>query len=125
MKKLFLVCISVALFVGNVTAQQVRNLSTAELKQNMSLNSPQLYKKYKSGSTLSGVGAGLTIGGVAAAVIGYASADKETIKDGNSTRVELSGGGAGIFGAGIVCALAGTPLWIVGSTKKRKECLSP
>ena len=120
MKKLFLICISLALVAGKGTAQSSGlNLSSAELRERMALDSPQLYKKYKSGSTLSGVGAGLTLGGVAALFIGYATADKETIKEDGTTRVNLSGSGAAVFGVGLVCALAGTPLWIIGSTKKK------
>ena len=119
MKKLFLLCISLALFAGQGVAQIGYKPSATDLKYDMSFNAPHLYKKYKTGSTLSGFGAGLTIGGVVAAIIGVATADKETVKDGATTHVNLSGSGAAVFGAGIVCALAGTPLWIIGSTKKR------
>ena len=97
--------------------------SKAELKRLMALNSPHHYDKYKSGSTLSGIGAGMTLGGVAIAIIGFAVADKE-YKDiegsGVGTRVNLSGPGAGIFAAGIVSSVVGTPLWIVGGSKKKR-----
>ena len=121
MKKLFLVCISLALFAGKGTAQSVSyyKMSKAEMVQNMAYDAPHLYKKYQSGSTLSGFGMGLTLGGLAAAIIGVATADKETVSNGASTQVNLSGSGAGIFAAGLVCAVAGTPLWIIGSTKKK------
>ena len=121
MKKLILVFISLSLFVGTGVAQYANNRqSTEELMRRMSTNDPYLYQRYRSGSTLSGIGAGLTIGGIAVAVIGFATADSEEIKDGNSTRIEFSGEGAVIGAVGVVCALAGTPLWIIGSTKKKK-----
>ena len=120
MKKFFLVFISLALFAGNSVAQQYGYVpSAAELSRRMAYNDPYLYQKYKSASALSGFGAGLTIGGVAAIFIGIATADKETVKTGTSTQVNLSGPGAGVFAAGMVCTLAGTPIWIIGSTKKR------
>ena len=95
-------------------------LSTADLKQRMAVNAPHLYDRYKSASTLSGVGAGLTLGGVAVSVIGFAAADKDTVKEGGVTTTYLSGPGAGLFAAGIVCSLVGTPLWIVGGVKKKR-----
>ena len=120
MKKLVLVFISFAIFAGNGVAQYANNRqSPTELMSRMSTNDPYLYQKYRSGSALSGVGAGLTIGGLAVAVIGIATADTEEIKDGNTTRIEFSGDGAVIGAAGIVCAMVGTPLWIIGSSKKR------
>ena len=120
MKKLIVICISLTLFVGKGTAQIGYKPSNADLKYDMSLNAPQLYKSYKTGSTLSGIGAGLTIGGIAAIVIGVATADKETVKSGGSTQVNLSGSGAAVFAGGMVCALAGTPLWIIGGSKKKR-----
>ena len=118
MKKLVLIGISLVLFAGKGVAQYLAP-SKAELSYKMAMNAPHLYQKYRSGSTLAGFGAGLTIGGLAAAVIGYAVADKETVKDGMTTTVNLSGEGAGIFAAGMVCAVAGTPIWIIGGVKKR------
>ena len=119
MKKLFLLCLSLSLLVGNATAQIGYRPSKAELKYDMSLDAPHLYKKYKTGSTLAGVGTGLTIGGVAAIIIGIATADKETVNTSTGTQVNLSGSGGGVFAAGLVCALAGTPLWIIGGAKKK------
>ena len=119
MKKLILTCTILVIFVGKGVAQYAATPSKAELTYKMSVNSPYHYHKYKSGSTLASFGAGLTIGGVAAAIIGVAVADKETIKDGTSTTINLSGPGAGVFVVGMVSALAGTPLWIIGGTKKR------
>ena len=96
--------------------------SKEELKQRMAINAPHLYDRYKSASTLSGVGAGMTIGGVALAIIGGIAADKEELPPTNEyeTRYKLTGPGAAVFGIGIVSALAGTPIWIVGGSKKKK-----
>ena len=121
MKNLIVICISLALFAGKSAAQNAGSaLSAAELKERMAVNSPYLYQKYKSASTLRGVGMGMTLGGVAATIIGVAVADKETVNDGMSTQVNLSGPGAGIFAVGIVSALVGTPLWIIGGIQKKK-----
>jgi ABC-type uncharacterized transport system permease subunit len=121
MKKLVIACISLAIFAGNGLAQgNSPQLSSADLKQRMALDAPQLYKRYKSGSTLSGVGAGLTIGGAVAIVVGIAIADKETKKTNMGTQTNLSGPGAAVFAVGLVSALAGTPLWIIGHSKKKR-----
>ncbi|MDR1335897.1 MAG: hypothetical protein LBK22_03595 [Tannerella sp.] len=85
----------------------------------MQYNSPRLYRSYRTGSTLSGLGMGFTLGGLTAAIIGVAVADKETVETSTSTTVYLSGPGASMFAAGIVFTVVGTPLWIVGNTKKR------
>ena len=120
MKNLVLVCISLVFFAGKSIAQNAdQALSTAELKQRMALDDPRLYQRYKTGSTLSGIGCGVTLGGVAAVIIGIASADKETQTNGLNTQVYLSGPGAGIFAAGLVAALVGTPVWIVGHSIKK------
>jgi len=120
MKKLVLFCISLALFAGKSAAQNAGSaLSAAELKERMAVNAPYLHQKYKSASNLRGVGMGMTLGGVAATIIGIAVADKETINDGMSTQVNLSGPGAGIFAVGLVSAVAGTPLWIIGGVKRK------
>ena len=120
MKKIILVCISLAVFAGKNTAQNAGlPPSNAELKHKMATNAPYLYERYKSASTLANIGKGLTIGGVAATIIGVAVADKETTTDGMTTQVNLSGPGAGLFAVGLVSALAGTPLWIVGGIKKK------
>jgi len=101
-------------------AAQLSTPSTTELKDRMALNAPDLYKKYKSGSTLSSVGASLTLGGATAMLIGFAAADKETVTDETSTTVNLSGPGGVVFAIGLVSTVAGTPLWIVGHVKKKK-----
>ena len=120
MKKIFLVCIGLLLLAGKSAAQYASyGMSTAELKQRMALNAPHLYKRYNTGSTLSGIGAGLTLGGVGAMVFGIATADQETVKTGTGTQVNLSGTGAVIFAGGLVSAIIGTPLWIVGHSQKR------
>ncbi|MDR1919878.1 MAG: hypothetical protein LBQ65_09570 [Tannerellaceae bacterium] len=109
MKKIILTLIALALFVSQNMAQY----------DNMRYDAPELYRSYKSGSTLSRTGMGLTLGGLGLAVIGFATADKETTSTSTSTQVNLSGPGGGVFAAGIVCALVGTPIWIVGNTKKK------
>ena len=120
MKKLVLLGISLALFAGKIEAQNTGTaLSAAELKERMAVNAPYLHQKYKSASTMKGVGMGLTLGGVAATIIGVAVADKETVNEGMSTTVNLSGPGAGVFAVGLVSAVAGTPLWIIGGVKKK------
>ena len=99
--------------------QKSGDLSDAELRQRMAVNAPALYNKYKSASTMRNAGMGMTLGGVAAIIIGIATADKETIQDGAYTQVNLSGPGAGIFAIGIVSSIVGTPLWIIGGAKKK------
>ena len=123
MKKFILFFIGLALFAGNGVAQQYAGYprSKAELKERMAYDDPYLYQRYKSASTLSGVGAGMTIGGVAAMVIGFATADKTTTTTSTSAEVKLTGTGAAVFGAGAVCALAGGTIWIIGSVKKNSS----
>ena len=122
MEKLLLLCISLALFTGKGIAQNVNmQLSKEELRQEMALKAPHLYKKYKTGRAISYVGMGLTIGGVVAVIAGISSSDNETVKEGGRTTVYLSGSGAAFASAGTACILAGTPLWIIGGTKKRKS----
>lgn len=121
MKKLFLICIGLLLFAGKGVAQTSSvELSNKELKERMAVNAPLLYNKYKSASTLKSVGMGLTFGGIGLGIIGMIAADKETTSDGVTTTVNLSGPGAVIFGVGIVSAIAGVPIWIVGGTKRKK-----
>ena len=120
MKKLILVCISLVFFAGKSVAQYADlPPSKADLKQRMSIDSPLLYQNYQSGSSLSGIGKGLTIGGAAAFVIGIATADKETTRTATSTEVSFTGAGGAIAAAGFVCALVGTPMWIIGNNKKK------
>jgi hypothetical protein len=119
MKKLLLISISFALFTGKGIAQSPYSFSKKELKQEMALNAPEIYQKYQSGSTLKGVGMGLTLGGLVTMVIGIAAADKETVEEKHQTTLYLSGPGARVAIAGTICALAGTPLWIIGGSKKR------
>ena len=119
MKKLILVFISLAIFAGKSTAQSQIRLSTAELKEMMAMNAPHLLPRYESACRLSGIGTGLTIGGVAAIILGAATADKETVNTATSTQVNLSGPGAGVAVAGFLCTATGIPLWIVGGVKKK------
>ena len=121
MKNLFLLCISLALFTGKGTAQNInRPLSKEELKQEMALNAPQLFKSYKKGRTLSSIGMGLTLGGIAAIVVSLATAETETVKEGGKTTVYINGSAGAIASVGTACILAGTPLWIIGGSKKKK-----
>jgi hypothetical protein len=123
MKKIFLTVICLALFASENMAQYYSNYNSYRSRnwvEDMSYDAPDLYRSYRSGSTLSGLGMGFTLGGLAAAVIGYATAEKEEVSSSTETTVYLSGGGAAMFVSGIVFAVVGTPLWIVGSTKKRR-----
>ena len=121
MKKLLFLCICLALFTGKGITQNVNvRLSKEELRQEMALNAPHLFKKYKTGRVMSGLGMGLTLGGVAAVIAGIASGDNETVEEGGRTTIYLSGSGAAFASIGTACILAGTPLWIIGGTKKRK-----
>ncbi|MDR0394075.1 MAG: hypothetical protein LBH77_02840 [Tannerella sp.] len=123
MKNLLLLCIGLVLFTGKGSAQNhlnLRRLNKEELKYEMSRNAPQLYRQYRTGSTLSGVGMGLTLGGIAAIVIGVATGEKETVTEGGQTTLYIYGAGGGIAAIGTACALAGTPLWIIGNVKKKK-----
>ena len=119
MKKLFLVFIGFSLLVGNSAAQYGYAPSAAELSRRMSYDDPYLYQRYKSGKALAGVGIGLTFGGFGTMVIGYMAADKQTVTTRTSAEVKLTGPGAGVFAAGMLCTLAGIPIWIVGSVKKK------
>ena len=101
-------------------AQYYNNYRVGNWADDMRVNAPDLYRSYRSGSTLSGVGMGLTFGGLAASVIGFATADKETTTTSTGTQVNLSGSGGAAFAAGVVCILVGTPIWIVGSSKKKR-----
>ena len=120
MKSFFLMCISLVIFTGKGLAQNTNvALNDKELKQRMALNAPYLYDKYKAESMLKNVGVGMTIGGVALGIFGAAIADKETVKEGGTTTVNLSGPGAAVFGVGVVSAVVGTPLWIIGGVKRK------
>ena len=112
MKKLLLVCIILALFAGNSAAQYGHAPSATELSRRMAINDPFLYQRYKSGKTMSGVGIGLTFGGFGTMVIGYMAADKQTVTTSTSAEVKLTGPGAGVFAAGMLCTLAGIQVWI-------------
>ena len=100
------------------TARPVR-MSGSDLVYNMSLDNPQLYRKYRSGSTLKGIGMGLTLGGLAAAVVGFATADQKTTTSDGTTKVSFTGTGGAILSVGITCAVVGTPIWIIGGSKKK------
>ena len=96
--------------------------SKEELMQRMAINAPHLHDRYQSACTLSSVGAGMTLGGIALAIIGGITANKEELPPTNEyeTRYKLTGPGAAVYGIGMISALAGTPIWIVGGCKKKK-----
>ncbi|MDR2773376.1 MAG: hypothetical protein LBC19_01310 [Tannerella sp.] len=89
-------------------------------KSQMRLQAPNIYRRYKSGSALSGVGLGLMVGGLTAAVIGVATGEKSTSTTATSIDIQLTGTGAAIAAAGTICFMVGTPLMIVGFSKKGK-----
>ncbi|MDR1938382.1 MAG: hypothetical protein LBQ73_07780 [Tannerellaceae bacterium] len=119
MKKIFLTVICLALFASENMAQYDNRSGSGNWVDNMRYDAPDLYRSYKAGSTLSSTGMGLTLGGLAVAVIGFATAEKETTSTSSGTQVNLSGSGGAVFAVGTVCALVGTPIWIIGSTKKK------
>ncbi|MDR2476092.1 MAG: hypothetical protein LBD45_09585 [Bacteroidales bacterium] len=119
MKKIFLALICLAAFAGTSMAQYSTN-RTGNLVDDMRTNAPDLYKSYRSGNKLRNVGMGLTIGGIAATIVGVAVADKKTTTTSTGTQVNLSGTGAAVFVVGVVGILAGTPTWIIGGSKKRR-----
>ena len=98
----------------------VTEMSDIELKQKMALNAPYLHDKYTTATTLKRFGVGLTLGGLAATIIGVAVADKDVVKENGVTTTYLSGPGAGVFTVGMVSICVGTPLWIVGGVKRKK-----
>ena len=131
MKKILLAIACLSLFASHGTAQQRRYYNEYNSNYNsgyrprsswvddMAYNAPDLYRSYRIGRTLGGLGAGFTIGGLSLAVLGVATAEKETTTNGGMTTVELSGSGGAVFAAGIVFTLVGTPLWIIGGAKKK------
>ncbi|MDR2385422.1 MAG: hypothetical protein LBD80_07185 [Tannerella sp.] len=119
MKKILFTIICLALFASENMAQYYGNINRSRnWLDDMSYDAPDLYRSYRAGSTLASIGMGITLGGLTAAVIGFATADKEKVTTSAGTQVNLSGEGGAMFAAGILFAVIGTPLWIVGSTKK-------
>jgi hypothetical protein len=119
MKKFFLTFICLALFASENMAQDDSRSNGGSLIDNMRSDAPRLYRSYRTGRVLSNVGRGCTLGGVTAAVIGIVTATKSTTTTSTETRVEVLGAGGALFVVGTIFAAAGTPLWIIGSTKKR------
>ncbi|MDR2232375.1 MAG: hypothetical protein LBE56_04530 [Tannerella sp.] len=93
-------------------------MSGSDLLRNMSLDNPALYRSYRTGRTLKGVGMGLTLGGLGLAIIGAATVGSDAVDSGSST-IDYSGTGGALAYGGVLCAIVGTPLWIIGGTKKR------
>ena len=121
MKKLFLLCISLALFTGKGIAQNVKTQSAEKkIRQEMALKAPQLYKQYKTGALMSGVGTGLTFGGVAAGITALLKMEYVTVKDGEKKSNYLPQSGKVFAYVGVACLLSGASLWIIGGTKKNK-----
>ena len=52
-------------------------------------------------------------------VIGRVTADTETVTKNTGTEINLTGPGAVVFGIGFISMVAGIPIWITGSTKKK------
>jgi hypothetical protein len=118
MKKYVLMIVSLLVFAGESMAQYATPQRPDDLTARMQQNAPQLYRSYRSGSVLSGVGIGLMAGGLGATIIGIATGEKNTTTEGLQTTVEVTGTGGAIAAAGVVCMIAGTPLMIVGLSKK-------
>jgi hypothetical protein len=128
MKKIFLAFVCLAFFASENRAQYYNNYSNYGRNSNyrggswlddMSYDAPDLYRSYRAGSSLAGFGMGLTLGGLAVAVIGVATAETEETTSNGATQITFTGPGGAMLAAGVVTAIVGTPIWIVGSTKKR------
>jgi hypothetical protein len=120
MKKYVLVIISLLIFAGESMAQYATTQYSESLTMRMQKNAPALYRSYRSGSTLSGIGMGLMAGGLGAIVVGVATGEKNTTTNGMQTNIEVTGVGGAIAAVGTVALLTGTPLMIIGLTKKGK-----
>ncbi|MDR2146675.1 MAG: hypothetical protein LBE91_09495 [Tannerella sp.] len=92
---------------------------STDWRHNMALDAPDLYRNYRSGSVLKNIGMGLTLGGLGVVVASVIIAETETVKEGSTMIDDFSGTGSVLASVGTVCVLAGTPLWIIGGTKKR------
>jgi ABC-type uncharacterized transport system permease subunit len=123
MKKIILAFICLVCFTSENMAQysdRYNHSRSGNWVDDMMKEAPDLYRSYKTGNTLFGAGMGLTLGGLTAAVIGFATADKETTTTATGTQVNLSGSGGAVFAAGMIFTLVGAPMWIIGSVKKKK-----
>ncbi|MDR2775343.1 MAG: hypothetical protein LBC19_11505 [Tannerella sp.] len=89
-------------------------------KSQMQVKAPDIYRKYQKNSRLAGFGLGLVAGGVTAIVVGVATGEKTTTTTATSVQVQVKGTGGAIAAAGTVCVLAGTPMMIVGFSKRSK-----
>ncbi|MDR1556015.1 MAG: hypothetical protein LBS88_03135 [Tannerellaceae bacterium] len=120
MKKYVLMILSLLFFAGESMAQYATPQSPESLIARMQKNAPELYRSYRNGSTLSGVGIGLMAGGLGAIVVGVATGEKNTTTNGLQTNIEVKGTGGAIAAVGTVALLTGTPLMIIGLTKKSR-----
>ena len=119
MKKYLFVFICLAFVANDSLAQYAypayRGASLADM---MAQDDPYLYRKYRKASGLAGFGLGMTIGGVAGIIIGFATGDKETTTTSSGTTTTVSGTGGAIAGAGLISTLVGTPMMITGFVKR-------
>ncbi|MDR2287288.1 MAG: hypothetical protein LBE04_07425 [Prevotellaceae bacterium] len=92
----------------------------ADWKSRMKATAPDLYQKYRKGSTLTGVGIGMMSAGVVMIIIGAVTGEKSIVTTATSVNVRVAGTGGAVVAIGSVCVLASTPLMIVGFSKKSK-----
>jgi hypothetical protein len=89
-------------------------------KSRMKIDAPDIYQKYRKGNNMAGFGLGLAAGGLISAIVGVATADKTTSATPTGVEVRLHGSGGAVFAAGMICVCAGTPVMIVGFSKRNK-----
>jgi hypothetical protein len=92
----------------------------SDWKARMQATAPDVYRKYRKGSTLAGVGIGLMSAGFVAVIAGVATGEKSTTRTATSISWQVEGTGGAVAVIGSFCVLAGTPLMIVGFSKKSK-----
>jgi hypothetical protein len=120
MKKYVVAILSLLLFAGESMAQYAPPQSPENLIARMQRNAPELYRSYRTGTTLSGLGIGLMAGGLGAIVAGVATGEKNTTTNGMQTDIEITGTGGAVAAVGTIALLTGAPLMIIGLTKKSK-----
>ncbi|MDR1594478.1 MAG: hypothetical protein LBS43_08360 [Prevotellaceae bacterium] len=93
----------------------------ADWQAQMQANAPDIYQRFRRGTRQSKVGLGLTIGGMAAIITGYAIIGS-TVEDNTLDDEDLGtvGAGALVAVAGSILTAVGTPIMIVGFVKKGK-----
>jgi hypothetical protein len=92
----------------------------ADWQSQMQVKAPDIYQRYRRGSRQSKVGLGLTIGGTAAVITGYAiiGAAFNSSSFINDDDMGMVGIGALVAVSGSICATVGTPIMIVGFVRK-------